>query len=686
MKKLSLLFFLLISFSFCFAQFIPQRGRPLPVPGSPQNEPTDPRNQVPPQNQGDKGQENIDSLRKKLDKNKDSVIYNATYIKYTKEEYLADSTRLFPIDTTVKNFHRYRILDEPEHPTMNLGLNGLSYRNMLFEPAKTIGFDVGYHYYDRYLLNPEDIKYYRARSPYSDLYYETPAFGRLTEQMFSATHSQNIKPNWNIGASFAKKGSRSYYGAPARQADRVVVNHLNASLWTWYESPNKRYTLLANAIFNNLKGYENGSILNDSIFIKNTKVAPEFQASRLSTAKHNWHNNSIYLKQFYNIGKQKSLDSNSNVLPTQRISYTLQYQTQKYYFTNDGYDQSGLLKHYYIYQDSSKTGDSTHLNHLKNEFNYSFYLRGKSVSFLKNELKVEVGIKHDFYNYQQYNFKTNFQDVTINGNTNYSFNNKANLNVKISQIIQGRDFGDFLYEAQSEIKLGNKIGSVILEGYSQNQSPALIFERQITNHYRWNLNFNKTTTQHLGFSYLIPKYYLKAKAEYYLVNNHLYFGEGTDGDAIPTQFKGAINLLKLSLRKDFKFGKFTFENYIVYQKTDNENILRTPDIYTFHSLYFSNVFFKVLKTDIGFDVKYFSKYTAPKYAPAIGAFYNGGSVQFDTYPIADVWVRTNWKRANLFLRYDYLNKGLFSNGYYTVNRYPMPYSLAKFGVSWKFYD
>ena len=94
----------------------------------------------------------------------------------------------------------------------------------------------------------------------------------------------------------------------------------------------------------------------------------------------------------------------------------------------------------------------------------------------------------------------------------------------------------------------------------------------------------------------------------------------------------------------------------------------------------------VLKTDIGFDVKYFGKYTAPSYAPAIGAFYNRENVKFDTYPVIDIFVRTNWKRANLFLRYDYANQGLFSKGYYTVNRYTMPYSLAKFGVNWRFYD
>src|SRR5690606_23465558 len=107
---------------------------------------------------------------------------------------------------------------------------------------------------------------------------------------------------------------------------------------------------------------------------------------------------------------------------------------------------------------------------------------------------------------------------------------------------------------------------------------------------------------------------------------------------------------------------------------------------TFHSFYMHQDLFKVLKMDFGFDVRYFGKYTANAYAPAIGQFYNKDNTQFDTWPIVDAWVRTNWKRANLFVRYDYLNKGLFSKGYYTVDRYPMPYSIARFGLSWNFYD
>jgi hypothetical protein len=672
LKKLALLSFLIFCGLISYAQFENPRGT-NPVRTSPR-----------PNQSNNPGSGDIDSLRKDIDSKKDSVIYNATYIKYTKEEFLRDSTKLLPLDTSAVDFQRYRILDQPEHPSINLGLNGLAYRDMLFEPAKTIGFDAGYHYYDRYLIKPKDVKYYRARSPYTNLFYMTPAFGRLTEQMFLAEHSQNIKPNWNIGASYAKKGSRAYYGAPGQRADALVANHLNAAIWTWYESKNQRYNLLANGTFNTLKGLDNGSILNDSIFRVATNVAPEFEQSRLSTAKHDWRNNTLYIKQFYNIGKQKLVDSASAVLPTQRVSYSLSYQTQKFTFKNDGFDQTGLLKNYF--QDSTKTSDSTAISHLQNEFNYNFYLRGKSVSFLRNELKVNVGIRHDYYHFNQLTTDLKFQNVSLLGTADYGFSDKASLNINLTQIIQGRNFGDFLYQAQSEIKLGNKIGSVILEAYSQNQSPALIYEMQISNHYRWDLNFQKTKTQNLAFSYVIPKYNFKVKAEYFLRSNHLYFDADISGDAIPAQFGTNINLFKFTLKKNFKFRKFSFDNFIVYQKTDFENILRTPEIYSFHSFYFTNIFFKVLKASFGFDVTYFGKYTAPSYAVGIGQFYNKENVKFDAAPIVDVWARTNWKRANLFLRYDYANKGLFNSGYYTVNQYPMPYSLAKFGVSWRFYD
>lgn len=621
----------------------------------------------------------VDSLRNQLENRKDSITYTSKYIKFTKEEFLTDSTRLFELDTTTRDFHRFNPLYDPRSPTINLGVMGMAYRPMLFEPAKTIGFDIGYHFFDRYMITPQDIKYYQAKSQYTELYYVSPLGGKQ-EQLFHALHSQNIKPNWNVGAMFGKMGTEGFY---AGQKSDI----LNASIWNWYESKNKRYTLLASGTFNTVKSYETGSILNDSIFKVPTIVDPLFEQTRLGNdAIHNVRNNTFYVKQFYNIGKQKMVDGEageSAVLPTQRVSYAFSYNRQKYFFRKETRDESGLLRNYYIYQDS--TSDSTIVNHLKNDFNYSFYLRGKSVSFLKNELKLNVGIQQDYYNYKQFTYESKFQNLSLKGSLSYGFSDKANLQVNLQQLFQGRNAGDFLYQAQSEIKLSNNVGRIVLGAYSQNQSPSMVFERQLTNHHRWTNNYDRVKTQNLSFAYLNPKYNFSAKAEYFLVSNHLYF-RNLAGDIVPDQLGSNINLLKLSLGKDFKFGKFTFENYLVYQKTDFESVLRTPEIYTFHSFYMRQDFVKVLKAEFGFDVRYFSEYTLSSYAPAIGQFYNQGNVKAETWPVVDLWFRTNWKRANLFVRYDYANQGLFSKGYYTVNKYPMPYSLAKFGLSWNFYD
>jgi hypothetical protein len=126
LKKLVFLSLLMFYGVVSFAQFEQSRGtRPLNAPQTPNK-------------QENSGTEDLDSLRKNLDAKKDSVVYNATYIKFTKEEFLRDSTRLFPLDTTTNGFHRYRVLDQPENPSINLGLNGLAYRDMLFNPEKRV--------------------------------------------------------------------------------------------------------------------------------------------------------------------------------------------------------------------------------------------------------------------------------------------------------------------------------------------------------------------------------------------------------------------------------------------------------------------------------------------------------------------------------------------------------------------
>jgi len=634
-----------------------------------------------------------DSLRKKLDTGQDTIIYTAKFIRYTKLSMLKDSIVLLPLDTSTTNIQNYSPLMQPKHPTINTGVMGLAAKPLLYEPSKSIGFDEGYHALDYYALFPDDIIYYQARAPFTSLYFVSAG---KTEQLFKAIHTQNFKKNWNAGLNFNRADSRGFY-------NRQRGDNLNISLFTWYQSPNKRYNLWATAVFNNLRAYENGSVLNDSIFSPDVKkIDRKAEAVRLNTAKNVYHKNSIFLRQTYYVGHiDTSVNVNNAVLPTNKVTYTFQYGTNTYNFSKSENDSHDVLPRALLKKDnlidSVNTKDSTYVQRISNEFMYSFFLRAKNSSVIKNELKLDAGIRHEYYQYKTlgirtngnlYNdFHTNFQNVTLLGAAGYRFSNRMDLNLNVQQIFQGRNAGDFLYEAKSHVALSKTFGRIELGAYLQNKSPEEIYKFYDGNHYSWDIpDLKRIKIANFSFDYINEKFGLTAGAKYYLTTNYLYFAKVGDNSIYPTQESSGISLMRLDVSKKWRLGKFVMENYLAYQKTDAAKILRTPEFYTCNSVYFDQAFFKVLKTNIGFDVRYNTSYVAYSYSPAVAQFYVGDEVTFKSTPIIDVYIKANLKRANLFIKYDYINQGLFSNGYYTVNRYPMEDKLLKFGVIWNFYD
>lgn len=632
----------------------------------------------------------LDSLRKKEEGGRDSVVFNSKYIRYTTYKLTKDSIRTIPIDTGLTGIQNFSLIVQPRNPMVSTGLLGLPATSLLFDPVKTIGFDAGFHSLELYALDHDDVKFYRARTPFTSLYYVS---GGDKEQILKITHTQNIKPNWNIGASFNRIGSNGDY-------THQRGDHLNGVIFTWYQSPNKRYNLWFDAIFNTMKAQENGSIVKADIFepTDQTLVDKKAEPTKLKTARQLWRKNTIMFKQSYFVGR---IDSAGNaaaqsVLPTNRITHTFKYDNNSYAFRKDELDTYNVFPVSSV--DPAFTNDSTSVKHVQNEFIYSFFLRAKGNSFIKNELKIDAGIRHDVYNYQQtgkyrdntdfYAFTSSFQNLTLLGSLGYRFSNRADLNVDVQQIFQGEQIGDFLYEAKSNVLLSNAAGRVVLGAYLQNKSPEDVYSRYFGNHYNWDLRgkLDRTKTVNLSFNYLNDKFKIDASANYYLITNYLYFVKNGASGIIPSQETGSISLIKASLGKKFTYKSWHLDSYVVYQKTDYTSVLRTPEFYTFNSFYKEQTFFKRLKTQIGFDVRYNTTYLSTFYSPAASQFYNGEDVKLGSKPVVDVWVKAGLRRANLFLKYDYANQGLFNDGFYTVNRYPMPDKLLKFGVSWNFYD
>ncbi|MES2426174.1 MAG: putative porin, partial [Bacteroidota bacterium] len=472
------------------------------------------------------------------------------------------------------------------------------------------------------------------------------------------------------------------------------------------DTKNKRYNLLSNLIFNNLKSPETGSILNDSLF---TSAKGSFDKStepvRLPNTFENWKTGGFYIKQFYYIGRIDTAEGkkNKNVLPTQRVSYTFSYNVRKFDFLQNDVDTYHVFPDYYF--SSNRSRDSLTLTHVQNDFGYSFYLRGKSKQAVKNELKLDLGLTQDLYGYTQYVSDTtitqygtklrgpdkkqdaSFQNITIKGKLSYRFSDRINLEGTVNQIAVGRNFGDFLYDAKALLAGGKKAGKIILEGYVQSSSAPLVATDWISNHYIFHNTFKNQKTTSVSFNYINDALQIDLKAEYFLISDYLYYEAQPNGiDAHPVQVSNPINLLKVSLGKNLAWHNLHFDNYIVYEKTDYQATLRVPELYTYSSLYYNAFLFDVLHMSAGLNVRYNSTYLAPSYAVGLGQFYNGPNVTFTSYPVGTVFLKGTIKNTNLFVAYDYANQGMFSKGYYTVNRYPQQSAALKFGVSWMFFQ
>ncbi len=651
----------------------------------------------------------LDSLRKKQDKKKDTVVFSSKFIRVTNERLLRDSTQLLPLDTSIINFENYSPVNQPRTPKITLGNLGLPERSLLFEPSKSIGFDAGQHELDAYMLNPQDINYYRARVPYTQLYLIT---GGLKEQLFKVLHTQNVNPRLNIGFNANFIGSQGFYSKTLLSQN---VSDVNFGAFAWYESKDKRYNILGNILYNNLKSPITGSIRNDSIFVTGS-IDKTSETPRLANSYEVWKQSGIYIKQFYYIGHIDSLrkgngtNGTTNILPTQRVSYTLNYNTRSYNFIQNDNDTYNVFPDYYF--SSNRSRDSLTVKHLQNDFSYSFYLRPKSSGFIKNEIKLDVGLVQDIYSYSQYVSDTTlnqagnkvtqpykvspsdpssryntFQDLTLKGKLSYKFSDRIMIDADLQQVAQGRDFGNFFYDGKVTLAGGQKAGKIIFEGYSQNTSPPLVYTDWISNHFIWHNSFSNQKTNSLSFNYINIPLKLDIKAEYFLISNYLYFTAQTGGiDAHPAQLNTDINLLKVSLGKSVAWRRWHFDEFLVYQKTDYQTTLRIPQFYSYTSLYYKMFLFNVLYSQLGMDVRYNSQYVAPSYAPGLGQFYNGPNVTFSSYPVASVFFRATLQHTNFFVMYDYANQGLFSQGYYTVNRYPQMDRLLKIGVSWAFYN
>ena len=107
------------------------------------------------------------------------------------------------------------------------------------------------------------------------------------------------------------------------------------------------------------------------------------------------------------------------------------------------------------------------------------------------------------------------------------------------------------------------------------------------------------------------------------------------------------------------------------------------------NLYFKFRIAKVLNTELGGDVRYFTSYYAPDYSAALGQFIQqnkNDKISIGDYPVVSVYANFLLKETRFYVMYYHVNEGSGNRRYFLAPHYPMSPKALWFGLSWNFYN
>src|SRR3989337_1310862 len=173
---------------------------------------------------------------------------------YFEKDVFFNRITYYPIDTAIRNFHRYNYVQRNYNLYQDLGNIGTAIRPIYYQVPDVLGVTSGFNSYDLY-WDSEQIRYFDTKSPYSNMKAILGGEGR---SMTRIAFSRNITSQWNFGFDYRtllidKQVERQGKG------DRNVRSTYY-DLYTSYQTSDSSYRVMANFRRNRHDVFEYGGI------------------------------------------------------------------------------------------------------------------------------------------------------------------------------------------------------------------------------------------------------------------------------------------------------------------------------------------------------------------------------------------------------------------------------------------
>ncbi|WP_040281142.1 putative porin [Psychroserpens damuponensis] len=521
----------------------------------------------------------------------------------------------------------------------------------------------------------EDIHYYEVPTPLTELFYKT-AFqqGQLLDAFFTVNTSKQF--NFSI----AYKGMRSL-----GNYQQALTSTGNLRFTSNFISKNERYKAKAHIVTQDLLNQENGGLTNEDVlnftsgdedFIDRSVFDPN-----MSDAENILVGKRFYLNHVYDIIKNN--DSTSQSLTVKNIinfedKYYQFDQTNSNAFLGDSFNQSNIRDKVTLENFESEIS----INYIEpiigeisfgiiyNDINYGYdkvtNLNGNQIP---NRIKEQVlSVKGDY--------TKQYKDFTLN----------TEIGVNLTGQFDNRFFkANTLYSINDDLYLKGSIGyNLSAPNYN-----ILLYQSDYIN-YNWNniQNFKNQRNSNVKFELNSEKLF-NIWLQYESINDYAFFSAENDTEIIkPSQLNQTINLFKLQVNKEFKFGNFALDNSILYQKVnDDSQSLNLPDLVIRNTIYYSNHFFKnkALFLQTGITFNYFTEYYMDGYDPLLAEFYSQNETKLGGFPRLDFFINAKIRQTRIFLKAEHFNSSFTGYDYFSAPNNPYRDFSIRFGIVWNFF-
>ena len=615
---------------------------------------------------------------------------------------------IIPADTASLNFQSTNLVEGMFGHYNYLGNLGSPRLSRLFFEREESEPTIFMAPFSSFFIRPDQVLFTNSNVPYTNLTYYKAGNKVNGEERFKSYFSVNVNKQLAFGFNIDYLYGRGYY-------QNQSTSHFNAGLFGSYIG--EKYQV--QAVYNNffLKMNENGGIQDDRYITRPEDMAEgkkEYESTTIPVKLEQTSNKNkdfyVYLTHRYRLGftretttvedakSPKRAVANDSVplakdtiiteefVPVTSFIHTMKVERARHKFSS-AKETEGQYPNAYFNEVASR--DSTTAFSVKNVFGIAL-LEGFN-KYAKAGLTAYISHKFSRYELMDTLSRTNFdeQEIFVGGELAKRQGKTLHYNVNGEVGLVDKAIGQFRVNANLDLnfRLWKDTVNFYARGYVSNTLPSFYMRHYHSNHYNWdNDNMDKEFRTRVEGELNISRWGTNLRAGVENIKNYTYFNQS----ALPEQNGGNIQVLSATLKQDFRLGIFHLDNEVTWQKTSNETVLPLPQLSLYHNFYIlAKLAKKVLTVQLGADVRYFTKYNAPAYAPGVQQFHlqpTDDLVEIGGYPIVNVYANLHLKRTRIFAMMYHVNAGMGSANSFLVPHYPINPRLFKIGVSWNFYD